>query len=164
MDYPDEEKVCEAAEAIAKPCESLSLKPYLCPAGKATIGYGTTWYPNGKRVTMDDPWISKEQAEHYMRHAMQVTWHSLRKLLTRSPTVNQAAALLDLAYNIGVGVHDGVKGDIADSDLIAAFNRGDDARVGKEFPLWCHARVDGKLVKLPGLVKRRALDLQLYQG
>ena len=163
-DSPDENAIIEAAEGIAKPYESLSLKPYLCPAGKPTIGYGTTWYPSGKAVTMDDPWISKEQASAYMRYAMLVMWHRLRKLLTRIPTANQGAAMLDLAYNIGIGIRDGKKGDFADSDLLAAFNRGDDTRAAAEFLLWDKAHVHGKLIVLEGLKRRRQAERALYLG
>ena len=43
-----------AAEVI-KEFEGYSSKPYLCPSGIATIGYGNTRYLNGERVSMDDP-------------------------------------------------------------------------------------------------------------
>ena len=39
--------------------EGLSLKPYLCSAGVPTIGYGNTYYPNGKKVTLKDKPITK---------------------------------------------------------------------------------------------------------
>jgi GH24 family phage-related lysozyme (muramidase) len=46
--------------------EGLSLKPYLCQAKKATIGYGNTYYKDGKKVTMLDSPITKEEAlEHW---------------------------------------------------------------------------------------------------
>jgi GH24 family phage-related lysozyme (muramidase) len=50
-----------AAEVI-KEFEGFEPKPYLCPANVPTIGYGNTMYPNGERVTMDDPEITEEQA------------------------------------------------------------------------------------------------------
>ena len=42
---------------LIKKYEGYSSKPYLCPAGVATIGYGTTVYPNGKKVSMIVPSI-----------------------------------------------------------------------------------------------------------
>jgi len=36
--------------------------------GIATIGYGTTIYPNGKRVSMDDPEASTAIAKGYLVH------------------------------------------------------------------------------------------------
>ena len=42
--------------------EGLRLKPYLCSAKISTIGYGNTYYPDGKRVTLLDKEITKEYA------------------------------------------------------------------------------------------------------
>ena len=39
--------------------EGLSLKPYLCSAKVPTIGYGNTYYLNGKRVTLLDGRITR---------------------------------------------------------------------------------------------------------
>lgn len=161
-DFPDDTAICDLAETLVKPYETFRAKPYLCPAGKPTIGYGTRWYPDGTAVTLADPAISEARACACLRHALMVTWRQLKALLTRAPTLNQAAAMLDLAYTAGVGVHDGKKGDIADSDLLAAFNRGDSVRVASEFPLWNKAHVHGKLVALPGLTRRRLAERALY--
>ena len=42
--------------------EGLRLKPYLCSAGVPTIGYGSTFYPSGRKVTMQDKPITQETA------------------------------------------------------------------------------------------------------
>ena len=42
--------------------EGLSLKPYMCSSSIPTIGFGNTYYPNGKKVTMRDKHITKEYA------------------------------------------------------------------------------------------------------
>ncbi len=39
---------------LIKSFEGFSSKPYLCPAKIPTIGYGATFYPDGKKVTMKD--------------------------------------------------------------------------------------------------------------
>ncbi len=43
------------------------MKPYLCPAGVATIGYGNTFYESGVRVTLSDAPVTKARAEELMR-------------------------------------------------------------------------------------------------
>ena len=48
---------------MAQRFEGLRLHPYLCPAGKPTIGYGATYYESGYAVTLKDPQITKERAE-----------------------------------------------------------------------------------------------------
>jgi GH24 family phage-related lysozyme (muramidase) len=55
-----------AAEVI-KEFEGYSSEPYLCPANVPTIGYGNTMYPNGERVTMEDPEIDQSEAEKQFR-------------------------------------------------------------------------------------------------
>ena len=51
---------------LIKKYEGFSSKPYLCPAGVATIGYGTTRYPDGTKVSMVDEPITEEQATAYL--------------------------------------------------------------------------------------------------
>ena len=43
------------AEELCRRFEGFRSKPYLCPAGVPTIGYGSTLYSDGRRVTLDDP-------------------------------------------------------------------------------------------------------------
>lgn len=45
--------------------EAFMSKPYHDQKGIPTIGYGTTVYPNNKRVTMNDPPITITQAAAY---------------------------------------------------------------------------------------------------
>ena len=51
---------------LVKRFEGFRAKPYLCPAGIATIGYGSTHYADGRPVTLADPPISKEDAHTLM--------------------------------------------------------------------------------------------------
>ena len=41
----------ELAAALCRQFEGFRSKPYLCPAGIATIGYGSTYYSDGRKVT-----------------------------------------------------------------------------------------------------------------
>ena len=43
-------KTSPAGLAIIKKFEGFRAKPYRCPAGVATIGYGSTYYADGKPV------------------------------------------------------------------------------------------------------------------
>jgi lysozyme len=75
--------------------------------------------------------------------------------LIRPPSVNQAASLLSLAYNIGAGA-------VLTSLLLAKFNRGDIAGAAAEFPRWDKARIGGVLHPLPGLGARRRREQALF--
>lgn len=151
------------AKPIIKTAESFSAKPYLCPADKWTIGWGSTRYEDGTPVREGDLNVNVARAEVLLTYAMMRVDKQMQRLITRQPTNHQHAAFLSLCYNIGVGCHDGVKGDFADSDMLHYFNTGNDAGVASEFPLWNKARVKGRLVPLPGLTTRRAVELALYQ-
>lgn len=152
------------AQPIIKNAEGFEARPYMCPAGKATIGWGTTRYPDGRPVTMQDAAVSQVFAQTFLEAAAKRVLAQLQMpgLIARSPTVHQAGAFLSLAYNIGVGAHDGVKGDIADSDLLDFFNHGDLLRCSHEFIKWNKAHVRGVLTILPGLTVRRLAERNLF--
>ena len=55
-------KLNEEGYKLITKFEGFSSKPYLCSAKIPTIGYGNTYYPDGKRVTLLDDDITKEKA------------------------------------------------------------------------------------------------------
>lgn len=79
--------------------EGFSATPYLCPAGVATIGYGTTVYPNGGKVSMMDIKCTEEEANIFLNHYVQN--NILPNIKDLSLTDNQREALVSLIYNIG---------------------------------------------------------------
>ena len=99
-------KVANEADIIAaslcRRFEGLFLRPYLCPAGVATIGYGTTRYENGLRVTLADPPIAKERAEELLLWELKGCAASVARLCP-GQEINPKAALIDFAYNLGTG-------------------------------------------------------------
>jgi len=42
----------ELAAELCRRFEGYRAKPYLCPANVATIGYGSTYYADGRKVTL----------------------------------------------------------------------------------------------------------------
>lgn len=94
----------ELAAELCKRFEGFSSKPYICPAGYPTIGYGTVYKPDGTKVTMDDPPISQETAlawllselkGNYMVGTLKASPH-----LIAHPKI--LAAITDFTYNLGV--------------------------------------------------------------
>jgi GH24 family phage-related lysozyme (muramidase) len=70
------------------------------PSGTPTIGYGTVYYPDGKKVTPKDPSITKDKAKVYLK----TTLNKLAgKLLALYPNLNQKQvdALSSLCYQVG---------------------------------------------------------------
>ena len=52
----------DIAAALCKQFEGYRGKPYLCPAGIPTIGYGSTYYADGCKVALTDPPMSEPDA------------------------------------------------------------------------------------------------------
>lgn len=81
--------------------EGLKLAPYICPAGVTTIGYGTTRYYNGVKVSMSDLPITKEKAIEYFMHDVFQFELAVDAMAVDSITQNQFNALVSFAYNLG---------------------------------------------------------------
>jgi GH24 family phage-related lysozyme (muramidase) len=93
----------KAADLIAE-FEGYRGQPYKCPAGVWTIGYGTTYYPDGTLVTPRDAAISKQRARELLDNHIDNAVVPI--LSSKIPTwgimsSNQKAALVSFAYNLG---------------------------------------------------------------
>lgn len=148
-------KAIQIAEALCVKFEGVYLKPYLCPAGKWTIGVGATFYEDGRLVLPSDPAITQEQAFALLRQ--QLERHFLPGVLRQCPILafekpERLAAVLDFSFNLGVG-------RLQTSTLRRKINAKDWAGAKEQLMLW--VRGGGKV--LPGLVKRRAAECALLE-
>lgn len=138
---------------LIKSTEELRTSPYKCPAGVATIGYGTTVYPNGKRVRTTDHPITKEKAEAYFNHSVGEVEKSIERLVTAPLQDCMFDALVSFVYNIGVT-------KFAASTLLKRLNQCDYLAACDEMAKWHH--VNGK--DSNGLIKRRAAEIAMFRG
>lgn len=127
--------------------EGLRLKPYLCPAGIPTVGYGHT----GPDVTLKSPPMTPQLAERVMqedaeKHAM------LALKLSPNIAVDQdrTAAIADFVFNLGAARYKA-------STLRRKVRDGDWLDAKDEIEKW----VWGGGSKLPGLVARRRAEAAL---
>lgn len=87
----------DAKSLIAKN-EGLRLKPYICPAGKLTIGYGRN---------LDDNGITKEEADFLFSNDIDRAWNDLMEVFgdyadnLDNISDNRWAALVDMMFNLG---------------------------------------------------------------
>jgi lysozyme len=96
--------VVRLAAAICRQFEGFYPRPYLCPAGVPTIGYGATFYEDGTRVTLTDPPITKERAEQLLQfHIRQRFLPAAMRLCPGADTSGRLAGLVDFAFNLGEG-------------------------------------------------------------
>jgi len=137
--------------------EGFSSKPYLDPVGIPTIGYGTTVYPNGKKVTMQDALISKEVALVYKMDHIAKMEKILKSLIKVALSDNRYSAICSLVYNIGIGA-------FRTSTLLKVINEAPGAPgIRDEFMKWNKATdKSGRKIELPGLTKRRKAEADLY--
>jgi lysozyme len=146
-------KVSDCCLKLIRECEGFVSKPYLCPAGIPTIGYGSTRYADGTQVKLTDPPISTDQADAIMRATLVEYESAVNRYVTVPIDQNQFDALVDFAYNCGAK-------NLLMSTLLKKVNAVDFSGAALEFGKWVYA--NGK--PLPGLVKRRYLEMQLFQG
>ena len=132
--------------------EGLKLKPYLCSARIPTIGYGNTYYSDGKRVTMLDKPITKEEAFTMFKEIADRFALSVNRHLKKTVTQNQFNSLVSFAYNIGTG-------NFASSTLLKKVNiNPNDPSIKTEFLKWNKAK--GEIIK--GLTIRRNKEQENY--
>jgi lysozyme len=132
--------------------EGLSLSPYLCPAGIPTIGYGNTFYPSGKKVTMQDAPISLATAKWMLKETVNKFALDVDKLIKSNINQNQFNALVSFAFNVGIGA-------LGKSSLLRKVNiNPNDPTIALEFSKWNKA--GGRV--LTGLTKRRLKESKLY--
>ena len=130
---------------LIKKYEGLRLEAYKCPAGVWTIGYGHT------KGVIKGMKISKEEAEELLKQDVSIVELQVVNTVGKLAAC-KIVALVSFAYNFAV----------------AAFRRSTlglkvkansvDATIRAEFGKWVYAGSK----KLPGLVKRRAEEAEMY--
>ena len=137
----------EVVEKI-KSFEELRIKSYRCSANKLTIGYGHT------KDVKENQTISVEQAEDFLNEDLKTYENYVDNLEMKYGyffTQNQFDALVDFAYNVGIG-------NLKSSTLLKKVNAKNFSGAALEFIKWNKA--DGKV--LPGLTKRRTAEKDLF--
>jgi lysozyme len=140
----------EGADLI-KLFEGCKLKAYQCSAMKWTIGYGNTFYEDGKPV-MQGHVITQEKAEQLFELIASDFASKVAKLVPSHTTSNQFGALVSFAYNCGIA---NLQKSTLLKKVIANHN---DATIKDEFLKWNKA--GGKV--LAGLTRRREAESNLY--
>ncbi len=130
---------------LIKRFEGLRLKAYRCPAGVLTIGWGHT---EGVKA---DVVIDLAEAERLLMEDVAVAERCVNAD-DAGLNQNQFDALVSFVFNVGTANYR--KSTLRRMVLIDA----GDAAIVKEFMRWVYA--NGK--RLPGLVKRREAESEMY--
>lgn len=93
------------ALSLIKYFEGFRSKPYLCSAGVPTIGYGSTFYKDGTKVTLHDRPIDIDLATELLDFTISTVF--LPSVLKLCPVLvnhpNRLGAIVSFTYNLGAG-------------------------------------------------------------
>lgn len=134
-----------------KTLEGFKSEPYGDVGGRATIGYGTTRYPNGQRVTLADLAINQVQATEYLQWDVDIINNTFTKLIKVELLQCQLDALVSFVYNIGIGA-------FSESTILKTINNNpnDYINIQAQFMRWVYVK---KIIKL---INRRKAEYKLY--
>lgn len=135
--------------------EGFRSAPYRCPAGVATIGYGSTFYADGRRVEMDDLPITEPEARFLLCHEAEKLADQIAAASKVELERGQLDALVSFAYNAGLPA-------LLGSTLWRKLQAGDLVGAAAQFPLWVKGGKPKRVI--PGLVTRRAAERELFEG
>jgi lysozyme len=145
-------KLSQKGLELIKQFEGLSLTPYVCAGGINTIGYGNTYYTNGKKVSLKDPKITLQQAEELLKHSLSTYEKAVDSFCRDDISQSNFDALVSFAYNLGTNA-------LQKSTLIKKVNANPkDVTIADEFLKWNKA--NGRV--LAGLTRRRQAEANLY--
>jgi GH24 family phage-related lysozyme (muramidase) len=139
------------ARALLHHFESCRLEAYRCPAGVWTIGWGNTFYADGRPVRQGDR-ITQAEADALFSLIVRQFEDGVARA-AKAGTSAQFGAMVALAYNIGLAA-------FRRSSVLTRHNAGDFSGAADAFRMW--NRAGGKV--LAGLTRRREAEMLLYLG
>ena len=133
---------------LIKQFEGCKLKAYQCPAGIWTIGFGNTFYEDGRKVKQGDE-IQQSMADELLRNLLPKFEAIVKAKIKVLLTQNQFDALVSHTYNTG-----------GSETLFHFVNNKGHASDIRNWLEKKYTTANGK--ELPGLVKRRKAEADLY--
>ena len=152
--------VSAAGVDFIKQFEGFEKRPKEDPAGHCSVGYGTLLHRGAcDGRASEAPYaggISKDEATRLLTAEASRVGPAINQVAARALNQSQFDALTSFVYNVGTGA-------FQHSTLAKLLAKGDYDGVPDELRKWTKARVGGRLIDLPGLVKRRGAEAQLWQ-
>lgn len=151
-------RVSAAGIDFIKSWESLKLTAYTATADEArrgiwTIGYGSTYWPDGTPVKQGDKLADEAEAEHLLSITLDDFELCVCGELVWPIEHHRFDAMVSLAYNIGISAFRG-------STIARLLKAGEHEAIANQFPRW--NKQSGKV--LAGLVRRREQERLMYLG
>lgn len=141
--------VPEPAVALVKRFEGLRLEPYRDAVGFWTVGWGHL--VSRDRTAPAPAAIDLDRAGALLAADLARTAAAVLRLARVPLSDGRFGALVSFAFNIGTG-------NLQASTLLKRVNRAEHDEVPPQFRRWVYAGG----VKLPGLVRRRSAEAEMY--
>jgi len=136
-------------EGLHKIKDDGMVHAYRCPAGKWTCGYGAT-----RGVRSGVTW-TKEYSEMRLIEDLEEHGKIVKKSVNVPLTQSQYDALTSFVFNLGGGA-------FRKSTLLSKLNKGLYDDCPEQIMRWNKAKVDGKLIPLRGLTRRRTAEAAIF--
>ena len=146
-------RTSDAGVSLIKTFEGFRANPYRCPAGIPTIGYGATFYPDGRKVSLNDPAITEARATELLRNMLDGFERGVLRQVAVPLAQHEFDALVSFAYNVGTEA-------LAGSTLLKRLNANDKKGAADQFLRW--NRADGSVMS--GLTRRREAERAMFLG
>lgn len=152
-------KISEKGIKLIQSFESCKLTAYKDVKGIPTIGWGNTYYENGKPVKMGEK-ITQERANSLFKVILERFEKDVTSLVKSSINQNQFDALVSFAYNVGSDIDsDSIAEGLGDSTLLKKVNTNpNDPNIRTEMLKWINKGSSFE----KGLRRRREAEANLY--
>lgn len=146
-----------AAALFTASFEGNSNKVYVDPTGNKTVCVGHAYTgPDGKPLKLGDSY-SDDVCSYLLGKDTAEAQKALASKVKVTLSDGESIAYTDFIFNMGSGA-------FARSSILRVLNKGDHVGACKRIPRYNKGTVKGKLVVLPGLVKRRAAEMRSCLG
>ena len=145
----------EDSVQVAMRLEKFAPLAYLCQGRVWTVGYGTTIWPDGRRVKPCDR-ITQGEAEQILRARFERNADRIQGDVGRALTQGQLDALCLFVDNMP-------QSRWSSSTILRLLRDGLFLSAAAEFPKWNKVTVDGRKVVSDGLTDRRAFERRWFE-
>ncbi len=142
-------RISRAGLELIKAFEGFREGAARLPDGRWIIGYGHV------RTAREGVTITEKDAEDLLKNDLRVVEDAVRSLVFAPLNQAQFDALVSLAFNISPG-------QFKDSEILRRLNEGDLIGAAGAFDAWRRARVNGRMMVVDALVRRRAAEKALF--
>ena len=154
-------RISEAGLNLIAEFEGYSGELYNDPVGHCTIGIGHLVHYGvcHRGDTVEGPYrdgLSYSEAVHLLQQDVRRYEDAVNRLITVQLNQNQFDALVSFTFNLGYGALEG-------STLRGVLNSGRHDLVCRELRRWNKAELNGVMVELAGLTRRRTAECTLWE-